>query len=90
MYDPGGLKSPGSAADAGHERIVKDGDLRNREVPSESASVSRGCGRFNARGGGSRPRGGGEVVMKAKLYRLALAVSMLAIAVEALGAPRKW
>jgi hypothetical protein len=30
------------------------------------------------------------VVMKVKVYRLALAVSMLALAVEALGAPRKW
>jgi hypothetical protein len=29
-------------------------------------------------------------VVKAKLYRLALAVSMLALTVEALGAPRKW
>jgi hypothetical protein len=27
---------------------------------------------------------------KFKLYRLALAVSMLVLAVEALGAPRKW
>jgi hypothetical protein len=29
-------------------------------------------------------------VVKAKLFRLALAVSMLAVTVEALGAPRKW
>jgi hypothetical protein len=29
-------------------------------------------------------------VVKAKLYRLGLAVSLLAIAVEAAGAPRKW
>jgi hypothetical protein len=29
-------------------------------------------------------------VVKAKIYRLALTVSMLAVAVEALGAPRKW
>jgi hypothetical protein len=29
-------------------------------------------------------------VVKAKLYRVALAVSMLALTVEALGAPRKW
>ena len=31
-----------------------------------------------------------KVAVKAKAYRLALAVSMLAILVEALGAPRKW
>jgi hypothetical protein len=29
-------------------------------------------------------------VVKARLYRLALTVSMLALTVEALGAPRKW
>ena len=31
-----------------------------------------------------------KLAMKAKAYRLALAVSMLALAVNALGAPRKW
>jgi hypothetical protein len=31
-----------------------------------------------------------KVAVKAKAYRLALAVSMLALAVNALGAPRKW
>jgi hypothetical protein len=31
-----------------------------------------------------------KVAVKAKLYRLALAASMLALVVEALGAPRKW
>lgn len=36
---------------------------------------------------GSRSR---KVAVKAKAYRLALAVSMLVIAVEGLGAPRKW
>jgi hypothetical protein len=30
------------------------------------------------------------VVMKHRIYRAALTVSMLALAVEALGAPRKW
>jgi hypothetical protein len=30
------------------------------------------------------------VAMKAKLYRAAFAASMLALTVEALGAPRKW
>jgi hypothetical protein len=30
------------------------------------------------------------VVMKARLYRMAIATSMLALTVEALGAPRKW
>jgi hypothetical protein len=29
-------------------------------------------------------------VVKAKLYRLAIAGAMLALTVEALGAPRKW
>jgi hypothetical protein len=28
--------------------------------------------------------------MKARLYRMALTVSMLALTVEALGAPKKW
>jgi hypothetical protein len=32
----------------------------------------------------------GKTAVKVKLYRLALSVSMLALAVEALGAPRKW
>jgi hypothetical protein len=32
----------------------------------------------------------GKTAAKVKLYRLALAASMLALAVEALGAPRKW
>ena len=31
-----------------------------------------------------------KVAVKVKLYRLALAASMLALVVEALGAPRKW
>jgi hypothetical protein len=31
-----------------------------------------------------------KIALKAKAYRLALAVSMLALAVNALGAPRKW
>jgi hypothetical protein len=31
-----------------------------------------------------------QAAVKAKLYRFALAVSMLALAVEAFGAPRKW
>jgi hypothetical protein len=31
-----------------------------------------------------------KIAVKAKAYRLALAVSMLALAVNALGAPRKW
>jgi hypothetical protein len=31
-----------------------------------------------------------KVAAKVKLYRLALAASMLALVVEALGAPRKW
>lgn len=31
-----------------------------------------------------------KLAVKAKAYRLALAVSMLALAVHALGAPRKW
>jgi hypothetical protein len=31
-----------------------------------------------------------KAAAKAKLYRLALAASMLALVVEALGAPRKW
>jgi hypothetical protein len=30
------------------------------------------------------------VVVKVKLYRAAVAASMLALTVEALGAPRKW
>jgi hypothetical protein len=31
-----------------------------------------------------------RLAAKAKAYRLALAVSMLAVSVQALGAPRKW
>lgn len=31
-----------------------------------------------------------KAAAKVKLYRLALAASMLALVVEALGAPRKW
>jgi len=31
-----------------------------------------------------------KLAVKAKAYRLSLAVSMLALAVTALGAPRKW
>jgi hypothetical protein len=31
-----------------------------------------------------------KAAVKAKLYRFALAVSMLALVVEAFGAPRKW
>jgi hypothetical protein len=31
-----------------------------------------------------------KAAVKVKAYRLALAVSMLALAVEAFGAPRKW
>jgi hypothetical protein len=31
-----------------------------------------------------------KTAVKAKLYRFALAVSMLVLAVEAFGAPRKW
>ena len=31
-----------------------------------------------------------KVAAKVKLYRLALAASMLVLAVEAFGAPRKW
>lgn len=31
-----------------------------------------------------------KLAIKAKAYRLALAGSMLVVAVEALGAPRKW
>jgi hypothetical protein len=31
-----------------------------------------------------------KVALKARAYRLALAASMLVVAVEALGAPRKW
>jgi len=31
-----------------------------------------------------------KTAVKVKLYRLALAASMLALVVEALGAPRKW
>jgi hypothetical protein len=37
--------------------------------------------------GKSRTR---KVAVKARLYRLALAASMLVLVVEALGAPRKW
>jgi len=33
---------------------------------------------------------GRRTAAKVKLYRLALAASMLVLAVEALGAPRKW
>jgi hypothetical protein len=31
-----------------------------------------------------------KLAAKAKAYRLALAVSMLVVSVQALGAPRKW
>ena len=31
-----------------------------------------------------------KLAVKAKAYRLAMAASMLVLAVEALGAPRKW
>ena len=71
----------------------------NPEVPFEGSTVPRDRDRSHA---GRRHPGlwsrdqvvtngrNRKIAVKAKAYRLALAVSMLALAVNALGAPRKW
>jgi hypothetical protein len=61
----------------------------HQEVAIEGSNHSRSHDGGHGRRCRAGARGDGQVV-KTKLYRLALAGAMLALTVEALGAPRKW
>ena len=95
------LKSRTNAVDSRATGSLMDEAVRDA-IPGgafEGSTVPRHCDRRHAGGRDPGLRSRDQVVnqspnrkvaVKAKAYRLALAVSMLALAVTALGAPRKW